>query len=296
MPQGEAPVEFKEILTYEEIERIVRVAAHLGVKKVRITGGEPLARKNVQHLIRAIKSIDGIEELSLTTNGILLERYAEEVKEAGLDRVNVSLDSLKPERYREITGGGDLSVVLRGLEIAEKVDLTPIKINVVVIRGINDDEIEDFGRFSISHPYQVRFIEFMPGKGNHWTQERCVPAEEIKERMESIAPLEPVRLRRHGPARYYTFKGLGGVVGFISAISHHFCSECNRLRVTPDGKIRPCLFSETEIDLKAAIRLGADDSEIERLLRLSVAVKPEGHKIGNGSGRSINKSMSKIGG
>ncbi len=296
MPEGLRPFEFREILTYEEITRIVKVAAGLGVRKVRLTGGEPLARKNVQHLIRSIKEIPGIEELSLTTNGLLLSHYAREIRDSGLDRVNVSLDSLRPERYREITGGGDLTRVLEGLREAEGCGLVPVKVNVVVIRGINDDEIEDFGRFSMENPYQIRFIEFMPGRGNRWSADRCVPSDEIRSRIERLGSLEPVRLRRHGPARYYRFAGGEGIVGFISAVSHHFCGECNRLRITPDGKIRPCLFSETEIDLKAAIRMGADDGEIERLLRLSVAVKPEGHRIGDGSEREINRSMSKIGG
>ncbi len=296
MPDGGKPVEYKEIMSYEEIVRIIRVSSSLGVRKIRLTGGEPLARKNVQFLIREIKGIEGIEELSLTTNGVLLSRYVDEIREAGLDRLNVSLDSLRPERYREITGGGSLDKVIEGIERAHDVGLRPVKLNVVVIRGINDDEIEDFAGFTLTRPYQVRFIEFMPGKGNHWTEDLCVSSEEIKRRIEAVAHLEPVRLRRHGPARYYRFRDGTGVVGFISAISHHFCSDCNRLRLTAEGKIRPCLFSETEIDLRAALRMGASDEELGRLLRLAVEVKPEGHMIGRDTHKEINIPMSKIGG
>jgi len=296
MPCDSDPVIYKEILSYEEIIRIISVAAGLGVRKVRLTGGEPLARKNVQYLIKRLAGIDGLEDISLTTNGLLLTRYAEELKGAGLDRVNVSLDSMQPGRYREITGGGDLERVLRGIEMAHATGLRPVKINVVVIRGVNDDEVEDFARLTLSTSYHVRFIEFMPGSRNLWTRDKCIPVEEIKERIEAIAPLVPVKVRRHGPARYYRFAGAEGVLGFISAVSHHFCSDCNRLRLTADGNIRPCLFSGTAIDLRSAIRMGAADEEIERLLRLSVAVKPEGHRINRGVSGGLIRSMSKIGG
>ncbi len=298
MPHELEPLIHKEILTYEEIIRIVKVGARLGVRKVRITGGEPLARKNVQYLIRKLKEIDGIEDLSMTTNGVLLNRYAREVKESGLDRVNVSLDSLRKERYREITRGGSLEEILSGIELAEKIGLDPVKINAVIIRGINDDEIEDFARLTLTTPYHVRFIEFMPGTDNYWSEDRCVPMKEIKERIyKTFGELIPVKVRKHGPARYFRISGASGVIGFISAVTHHFCSECNRLRITPDGKIRPCLFSDTEIDLRSAIRRGADDDEIERLLRLSVAVKPEGHRISEDIPAGvINRPMSKLGG
>ncbi len=296
MPRDSDPVVYKEILSYEEIARIISVAADLGVRKIRLTGGEPLARKNIQYLIKRLADMEGIEDISLTTNGLLLKRYAEELKEAGLSRVNVSLDSMRPERYREITGGGSLEQVREGIEKAYAAGLRPVKINVVVIRGVNDDEVEDFARLTLTTPYHVRFIEFMPGSNNLWTRERCIPVEEIKERIETIAPVTAVKQRRYGPARYYRFAGAEGVLGFISAVSHHFCSDCNRLRLTADGTIRPCLFSGTAIDLKSAISLGASDKEIERLLRLSVAVKPEGHKINQGVCGDFIQSMSKIGG
>jgi len=305
-PEGVMPMEHKEILHYEEIERIVKIAAPMGLRKVRITGGEPLVRKNVPYLIKQIKNIEGIEDLSLTTNGILLSRYAGELAEAGLDRVNISLDSLRPERYREITRGGDISIVLEGIQAAERAGLKPIKINIVPIRGSNDDEITEFAKITLRAPYQVRFIEFMPfGAEGVWSPGKFISAGEIKSIVEGIGPLSPVKVRRSGPARYFMFHGAPGVVGFINPISNHFCGECNRLRLTADGKLRPCLFSETEIDLKPALRSGASDREIERLIKLSVEVKPEGHniKIENVmSGtlmkgrRDYGRQMSKIGG
>lgn len=281
MPSGGLiPIEHKEILTYEEIIRVISISSKIGVRKIRITGGEPLVRRNVVYLIESIKNIDGIEDLSLTTNGILLSRYAEELKHAGLDRVNVSLDTLNPERYRMITRGGDLDFVLKGIEAIERVGLNPIKINMVPIRGINSDEIKDFAKLTLKSPYQVRFIEYMPfGSEEMWSTEKFISTEEIKSIVESIDTLYPVKMKKSGPARYFRLENGLGVIGFISPISNHFCDECNRLRLTADGKLRPCLFSETEIDLKPALRGGASDDEIKRLLKLSIEIKPEGHNI-----------------
>lgn len=304
--EGVIPIEHKEILRFEEIVRIAKIASGIGVRKIRITGGEPLVRKNVTYLIKEIKSIEGIEDLSLTTNGVLLLKYAEELAEAGLDRINISLDSCRPERYKEITRGGDISVVMSGIAAAEMAGLKPIKVNMVPIRDFNDNEIADLARITLKTPYQVRFIEFMPfGTDNIWGPEKYIPADEIKSIVESIGPLVPVTLRKSGPARYFKFDGAPGVIGFISPISHHFCNDCNRLRLTADGKIRPCLFSETEIDLKPALRGGVPDREIERLIRLSIEVKPEGHNIRvqnltPGTGIKLREGcrwqMSKIGG
>lgn len=294
---GVRPIEHKEILTYEEIIRVVRVAAELGVRKVRITGGEPLSRKNVTFLISSIRGITGIEDMSLTTNGVLLEKYARELADAGLDRVNISLDSLRAERYREITRGGEIGRVKAGIEAAEKAGLMPVKINMVPVRGLNDDEIEEFARITVDTPYHVRFIEFMPiGARDFWSEGKYISAEEIRTAVEKIGPLFPVRLRKTGPARYFRFDGAVGVIGFISALTHHFCDSCNRLRITSDGKLRPCLFSETEIDLKPALRNRSSDSELERLLRLSIEVKPEGHNIGRRADIKALRAMSKIGG
>lgn len=303
---GIVPIEHKEILRYEEIYRVLRIAAGSGVRKVRITGGEPLLRKNVSRLISLIKSIRELSDLSVTTNGILLEPLAEELAAAGLFRVNVSLDSLRPDRYREITRGGDIDAVFRGIGAAEKAGLLPVKINMVPIKGLNDDEIADFARMTLKHSYQVRFIEFMPfGAQGIWKPEKFIPAEEIKNIIQKVGRISPVSVRKSGPARYFRFDGAPGVLGFISPLSNHFCRECNRLRLTADGKLRPCLFSESEIDLKPALRSDAPDQEIERLLRLSIAVKPEGHRVHiqnaglraiMNAGKVSSRTMSKIGG
>ncbi len=298
MPQrGVKLFEHKEILTYEEITRVAGIAAALGVRKIRITGGEPLIRKNISWLIASLKAIKGIEDISLTTNGILLEKYARALAEAGLNRINISLDTLRPDRYREITRGGDISLVMKGINAAEESGLLPVKINMVPIRNLNDDEISDFARMTLTTPRHVRFIEFMPiGSRDLWSDKRYLSTDELKKTVEKISPLIPVRLRKRGPAKYFRLDGASGVIGFISALTHHFCEDCNRLRLTADGRLRPCLFSETEIDLKPALRKLSSDMEIERLLRLAIEVKPEGHKIDQRDDLSSLKNMSRIGG
>lgn len=294
---GTKRIIYKEILSYEEIARVITVASALGVRKVRLTGGEPLTRKNFTRLISSIKKIGGIEDLSLTTNGVLLERYAAELACAGLDRVNVSLDSLKPERYSGITKGADIGMVLRGIRAAGEAGLLPLKINMVPIRGINDDEIAEFASLTITSHLHVRFIELMPaGHNDFWSMERHISTDEIKSKVEKLGCLEPVHSRKNGPARYFRLEGAQGVIGFISAITHHFCADCNRLRLTADGMLRPCLFSETEIDLKPALRGGAPDSEIERLLRLAIEVKPERHFMEKGIDLRAMRPMLRIGG
>ncbi|MCL0049911.1 GTP 3',8-cyclase MoaA [Thermodesulfovibrionales bacterium] len=273
---GIRPVKHKDIIRYEEIIRIVRIATYLGIKKIRLTGGEPLVRKNLEYLIVSISNIPKIQEISLTTNGVLLKEYAHLLASAGLRRVNVSLDSIRPGRYKEITRGGDLRSVMEGIHEAERAGLLPVKINMIPIKGINDDEIEEFARLAIETHIHVRFIEFMPiGAREIWSQERSVPTDEIKERVSAIMPLLPVKVRGLGSARYFRSEIARGAIGFISPVTDHFCNSCNRIRLTSDGKIRPCLFSETEIDIKSEMRSGASDKEIERLLRLSVAIKPK---------------------
>lgn len=286
-----------DLLRYEEILRTVRIAAQLGVRKVRITGGEPLVRKNLPWLIQSLKAISGIEDISLTTNGLLLSGTIDALASAGLTRINVSIDSLLPERYAEITRGGDLSRVLEGVQRAEQLGVHPIKVNMVPIRGLNDDEILEFATLTMRERYDVRFIEFMPtGANDFWSPERVVTTDEIMQRVQALGVLSPVRHRKDGPARYFSLEGALGVLGFISPISHHFCTSCNRLRLTSDGKLRPCLFSETEIDLKSAMRRGAPDSEIERLLRLAVEVKPQAHTLASSPVTLDRRPMSAIGG
>ena len=294
-PDGVRSFDHADILSYEEIVRIVRIAAGLGVRKVRLTGGEPLTRKNIAALVEGIKKIPEIEDLSMTTNGMLLEQHASALADAGLNRVNISIDSFRPDRFRELTRGGDLAAVLRGLGAARKAGLSPIKINMVPIREINDDEIPDFARMTMDTDCHVRFIECMPsGPNGFWAPGKYIATDEMRAIISRIAPLSPVRVRRNGPSKYYRLEGARGVVGFISALTHHFCSDCNRLRLTADGKLRPCLFSETEIDLRSTLRRGAGDSEIERLLRLAIEIKPKEHHLdAEGAGNGVDRLSGK---
>ena len=300
MPEDGVPaLGHGEVLSYEEILRVVRVAVGAGIRKVRLTGGEPLVRKGVTGLIREIASVPGVEDLSLTTNGALLYQMAEGLKEAGLKRINVSLDSLDPVRFRGLTRGGDLAQVLQGIEKAEAVGFSPIKINVVSIRGINEDEAEAFARLTLERPYHVRFIEFMPiGARAMWDESRLVPSSEVMDRItNSIGPLEPVKKGgKDGPASLYRLHGAKGLVGFISPLTDHFCSCCNRLRLTADGKLRPCLFSEGEIDLKGPMRTGCEDAELARLIYAALSEKPDGHMMADGIKKKYGRTMSKIGG
>jgi len=229
-------MQHKEILNYEEIIRIVKLAVQNGVAKIRVTGGEPIVRKGIEEFITALAQIPGIHDLSLTTNGILLKDFAEELFKAGLQRINVSMDSLDSDKYASITGGGKLKKVWDGIEEAERIGLTPIKINVVTIRGINDDEVLDFAKITLKRPFTVRFIEFMPlGSKNSWNENRCIPVSEIKERIEHIYKLTPLSNGGHnGPAQEFQISGGLGKIGFISPLSNHFCSSCNRLRLTSD--------------------------------------------------------------
>lgn len=283
-----------DILSYDEIFRIVSAASQLGVKKIRITGGEPLVRRDIHTLIEMLKSIPAIKDISMTTNGIFLGKNIEKLAGAGLDRVNISIDSLIPSIYKEITGGGDLDMVWRGVKTAEKLGLHPIKINMVPIRGINDGEIEDFVRLAKTKPYQVRFIELMPyGDNSEWNRQRYIPASEIQAMVEKMALLTPVRFKSPGAARYFRLDNGDGIVGFISPISNHFCESCNRLRLTSRGMIRPCLFSDKEIDIASLVRKGAGIEEIKEILLKAVGDKPEGHK---GMMETLTGSMSEIGG
>ena len=264
-----------QILTYEEILRVVKVFTSNGIRKVRLTGGEPLVRRGVVDFVGKLTQIKGLEDISLTTNGVLLREFAAPLKEAGLRRVNVSLDTLRRERFAYITRRDYFNAVWEGIEEALKVGLSPVKVNVVVIRGFNDDEIEDFARLSIEHPLGVRFIEFMPF-GGEWDERKVVPTSEIKERLRALGDLVPLpRTEYDGPARRYRIRGSRGEVGFISPMSAHFCKFCNRLRLTPEGKIRTCLFSDEEVDLRQLLRSGAENEAIEGALKEALKRKPE---------------------
>jgi len=298
MPTKSArPSSFKDCLNFEEISEVVRIAARLGTRRVRITGGEPLVRKDLHVLVESLSRIPGIEDISLTTNGILLAKHARRLAASGLKRVNVSLDSLKPDRYREITRGGNIRSVFRGISEAENAGLLPVKINMIPMRGVNDDEIEDFATLTMFTPHHVRFIELMPvGPLLHSVDKMFVPTVETKKRVSSLAQFTPVEVNKSGPALYYRFANAPGCLGFISPVSQHFCASCNRLRLTCDGKIKPCLFSGKEVDVRSALRSGAPDTEIERLLKLAVEIKPERHLMHSEACTDRPKSMAGIGG
>ncbi|QJA05801.1 GTP 3',8-cyclase MoaA [Thermosulfurimonas marina] len=268
----------EDILSLEEIREVVAAAVSLGVERVRLTGGEPLVRRDFPHLVRMLSEIPGLRDLSLTTNGYRLAELARELKQAGLHRVNLSLDTLKAERFRELTGVDGLSRVLSGLEAALSVGLHPVKVNMVVMRGVNEDEILEMARLSLSEPLEVRFIEFMPvGPGVSWEEERFLPLAEIMERVRELGPLEEVPSQGGGPARVFRLPGARGRVGFIAAISRHFCDRCNRLRLTAEGRLRLCLFSEEEFDLRPY--LGRGPEVLREALLEAVRRKPFGKEL-----------------
>jgi len=270
------------ILSLEQIGQIVEVAAGLGFRKVRLTGGEPLVRKGIVSLVANIAELPGIEEVSMTTNGTLLSHFAEDLVDAGLTRVNISLDTLRPERFRRITRLGNIDMVWRSIEAAQRVGLTPLKINVVVVRGLNHDEIADFARLTYDHPWHVRFIELMPvGEELDWgsempaPEERFVSVSEMRGRLTALGTLTPVGgPHGNGPARYFHLPNARGTIGFISPLSEHFCTTCNRLRLTADGRLRPCLFSERGVRVKPALDAGADGHQLQALIRRAIGIKP----------------------
>jgi cyclic pyranopterin phosphate synthase len=295
-PEGIVQMSHYDILSYEEIYTLVKAAAELGINRVRLTGGEPLVRAGLPELVRMIAGIDTIDDLSLTTNGILLAQYAADLKDAGLHRVNVSLDTLKPERFRQITRCGELTDTIKGIEAANEVDLTPVKINMVVMAGINDDELPDFARKTIEDGWNVRFIEYMPVNGEDINVTRLVSVKEMEKRLESLGALEPFKIDKGGgPAKYYRFPGAKGTVGFITPVTEHFCYQCNRLRLTADGKLRLCLLREDEIDLREPLRSGASVQELKDLIVKAAAAKPKGHLLAEGNAHK-GRPFSQVGG
>jgi len=295
----------EEILRYEEIVEIIEEAVNLGVTKVRITGGEPLVREGIVDFIRHLRKINKLEDISLTTNGFFLPEYAEKLKDAGLNRVNISLDSLQEEKYTKITRGGSLEKTLKGIDSALKAGLLPIKINTVLIRGINDDEVEDFVRLALERPLNIRFIEFMPS-GEEVINEfenKFISVQEIKKKLTKKYLLNPIKISTaNGPAKYYQIKGSQGTIGFITALSQHFCKTCNRIRLTSEGKLRPCLFSNKEVDIKQSIRNAKTDDKIIRSkiirnnIEEAIIIKPEGHKLNKKFSNRDFFKMSEIGG
>lgn len=296
--EGVKPIPHGEILRNEEIGRVVRAGSLVGIKKIRLTGGEPLVRKGLPDLIRLIKEIPPIDDIALTTNGILLPDMAGELKEAGLNRVNISLDTLKPGHFEEITRLGKLERAWRGVETALAYGLHPVKINTVAIRGFNGDEILELAKLSVDYPLHIRFIELMPiGTSDSWAADRHIPVAEIKEIIErGFGKLQEVRkLAGNGPAKYYHLSGAPGTIGFISPVSDHFCKRCNRLRLTAEGKLRPCLYGRNEIDLKTSLRGGVNEMELARLFVEAIKGKPSSHNIDEGW-QDPHRVMSQIGG
>jgi cyclic pyranopterin phosphate synthase len=290
LPQG-------GILTYEELFLVARTAVSLGIEKIRVTGGEPLIRKGILDFLSRLAGIPGLRQLVLTTNGLLLNEMAGPLKAAGIQRLNISIDSLVPENFRRITRGGDVSRVLSGIAAAEAAGF-PIKLNMVVMRGVNDHEVVDFAALTLDKPYAVRFIEFMPsgaGADADW-QSRVVPGREILDRISKRFGFAEIgRGELAGPAKDYRIRGAAGTIGVITPVTGHFCDGCNRIRVTASGMARGCLFSETETDLKPILR-GNDPSELEKILLRIVGTKPGKHRLCEEPAGPSPLGMSRVGG
>lgn len=282
MPYEGLPIIPREdILSYEELLRTVRIAVQMGIRKVRVTGGEPLVRKGIEFFLKELSSLKGLFEITLTTNGVLLGEFVDILKRSGVNRVNVSLDSLNEDKYRHITRGGNLKDVLHGVHMAVTRGLFPLKINVVMIRGFNDNEIIDFVRFSNDVPCEVRFIELMPlNEMKNSYPESFISIGEVMKVIKEHYNLDPITTNYEncGPARSYRIKNGIGIVGFISPMSDHFCESCNRLRLTADGYLRPCLFFDEEVDIKRVLRRGSDDREVMAAIEEAVEKKPLRHK------------------
>ena len=296
--EGMRWLERSELLSFEEIERLVGVLVEMGVRDVRLTGGEPLVRRQLPRLVAMLAAIPGLRELALTTNGYQLERDAEALVSAGVTRFNVSVDSLQRERFNEITRRDALEQVLRGLEVlASFPEAHPIKVNAVAMRGFTEAEVIPFAHFAREHPYEVRFIEFMPLDADHaWTPDDVLSGEEIRAAIHAVFPLEPEPRKPSATARTYRFADGRGRIGFINPVSEPFCGDCNRIRVTADGQLRTCLFSLRETDLRSVLRGGADDDELEAVLRDAVWRKELKHHIGDPGFVQPARTMSAIGG
>lgn len=281
----------EEILTYEELLRLARLALEFGITRFRITGGEPLLRQGLPFFIKKLIELKGAEDISLTTNGLLLLKHLNELWEAGLRRLNISLDTLDEQKYTEITGGGDIRIVLRGMEEALKKGFSPLKLNVILLKGINDDPWP-FIRLAYTRPIHVRFIELMEFSP---LDDFFLSGEECRKRLTSYGMVEETTPPLgSGPARYYKLKGMMGSIGFIFPYSEHFCSSCNRLRISADGKLRPCLFSDWTVDLKEILRNGISDQELKKVLQKAFIEKPRSRLEANGGVKG--KGLREIGG
>lgn len=286
------------ILSFEDMARLVKVATSVGIRKIRLTGGEPLVRKNVTSLVKYISDINTIDDIAITTNGILFADMADDLKNAGLHRVNFSLDTLQDGKFKYITRIGQLGEVKKAVYKALELGLDPVKINTVVIRGFNDDELINFADLAYAYPLHIRFIEFMPiGDLLYWKKDRIMTAAEMEKVIAGKYDLQPYKMiKGNGPARYYKFEGGEGSIGFISPMSNHFCSECNRIRMTAEGKLRGCLYDKREIDLQEAIKTGASDEDLKKLFIKAINLKPSEHHMDKGWGTDNQRKMYQIGG
>jgi cyclic pyranopterin phosphate synthase len=287
-----------DLLSYEEITRLVRLLSAMGVHDVRLTGGEPLVRRELWRLVEQLSALEDVHDLSLTTNGYLLERQVGDLVRAGLRRVNVSLDALAPDRFFQLTRRDSLRQVLDGLAAAQQhPELRPIKVNVVALRDFTEDEVVRFAEFARSEPYVVRFIEFMPLDADRtWSRDRVLPNEEVRSMIDAVYPLEPVGRERHGTSRRWRFADGQGEIGFISPVTEPFCGDCNRIRLTAEGELRTCLFSMTETDLRGPLRAGASDAELETIIRDAVWRKELKHHVNDPGFVQPERTMSRIGG
>lgn len=288
----------EDLLSYEEIARLVGLMASMGVHDVRLTGGEPLARRELWRLVELLSADENVHDLSLTTNGYLLERQVEQLVKAGLRRVNVSLDSLAADRFFQLTRRNSLQQVLDGLAAAERhPELRPIKVNAVALKDFTEDEVVRFAEFARKHPYEVRFIEFMPLDADRtWSRDRVLPNAEVRRLIHAAYPLKDLGRERHGTSRRWEFADGQGSIGFISPVSEPFCGDCNRIRITAEGNLRTCLFSMTETDLRGPMRSGASDDELETIIRAAVWEKELKHDVNDEGFVQPLRTMSQIGG
>jgi GTP 3',8-cyclase len=288
----------EQILSFEEIERLVRLLVEMGIEDVRLTGGEPLARRDFPLLVGMLSPIEGLRDLSLTTNGYFLERDAEALVDAGIDRVNVSLDSLQRDRFFQMTRRDSLPRVMRGLEaIARHPEVRPIKVNAVAMRGFTEEEAIPFAEFARRTEFQVRFIEFMPLDGDHaWTPDAVLTGDELRRLIDAVYPLEALPREPSATARVFRFRDGRGEIGFINPVSEPFCADCNRIRLTAEGKLRTCLFSLHETDLREPLRDGSSDTQLEEVIRDAVWRKELKHHVGEPGFRQPARTMSAIGG
>jgi cyclic pyranopterin phosphate synthase len=289
-------IERKDLLSFEEIERVVRVLAAAGVTKVRITGGEPTVRRGIENLIGSIAKIDGIKELAMTTNGTTLPKMARAYRDAGLTHINVSIDSFKPERFKEITRTDKMDTVLEGIECAVNVGFESVKINTVAMKGINDDELVDFVDFAKKRPINVRFIEFMPFDGNEWSKDRMFTYREMLDAVRAKHEIEPIDRKPSQVAKDFKIVGGIGTVSFVTSMTEDFCSDCNRIRLTATGEFKPCLFMLPNVSVRDRMRNGCDDAQVLDAVQESLGQKWKGHPGAENLIKLKNASMIQIGG